>query len=109
MAQDWTIEIYQDRTGRRPYSEWLESLDITVQARIGVRLDRVRRGNFGDHKHISDGVYELRMHFGKGYRVYFGRESHRIVLLLCGGDKKSQKQDVEKAKTYWKDYQKAQR
>ena len=71
---------------------------------IDARLARVRRGNFGDAKSVGDGVHELRIDFGPGYRVYFGREGSRIVILLCGGAKKSQQRDIATAKRYWKEY-----
>lgn len=69
-----------------------------------VRLNRLRLGNFGDCKSVGDGVFELRMMFGPGYRVYFGRDGERVVMLLCGGDKDTQQKDVELAKHYWRDY-----
>ena len=69
------------------------------------RLDRVRQGNFGDFKHIGDGVYELRIDYGPGYRVYYGKDGNRIVLLLIGGDKSTQRRDIGTAVTYLQDYE----
>ena len=69
-----------------------------MQGRIVTRIDRVALGNFGDAKPVGDGVHELRMTFGPGYRVYFTRRGERIILLLCGGDKGSQARDVARAK-----------
>ena len=74
------------------------------RTRIFTRLDRVETGNLGDHRSVGEGVSELRFHFGSGYRVYYGETDDIIVLILCGGDKSSQKNDVLKAKQYWKEW-----
>ena len=66
-------------------------------------MDRVEVGNYGDYKPLGDGVYELKLHFGSGYRVYFAEYDNIIVILLCGGDKSTQSKDIEIAKTYWKE------
>lgn len=88
-----------------PFILWLESLkDKTVRFRIKERLDRLALGNLGDYKLITKGLAELRFNFGSGYHVYFGQCEEQIVLLLCGGDKSTQIQDIKKAKEYWKDY-----
>lgn len=101
-AQD--IEIYVGRDGKSPYSDWLDGLkDVKARAIIRVRIDRVRLGNFGKCRSVGEGIYELKIDFGPGYRVYFGREGDKLVILLCGGDKGSQKRDIEKAHVYWKD------
>lgn len=97
------IEIYTTKDGS-PFIEWLESLDKTVRYRVKERLDRVRLGNFGDHKFVGDGVYELRLVFGSGYRIYYSNKDGAVVLLLCGGNKPSQKKDIKKAIEYLKDY-----
>lgn len=89
---------------RAPYSEWLNGLDRPTKARVLTRIDRVRRGNFGDAKSVGNGVFELRLDFGPGYRVYFGREGDTVIILLCGGDKDSQPKDVERAKELWQQY-----
>ena len=74
-----------------------------MRHRIRRRLDRVEIGNYGDYKSLGDGVYELKLHFGSGYRVYFAEYDDIIVILLCGGDKSTQSKDIEIAKTYWKE------
>lgn len=76
--------------------------DIKTQVKIDLRLARLRLGNFGDSKNLGYGVYELRIHYGPGYRIYYGLEGKTIVLLLCGGDKGSQKRDIKKAMAFWK-------
>jgi putative addiction module killer protein len=72
--------------------------------RILARLSRLKQGNYGDCEIVGEGISELRMFFGSGYRVYFGEEENHIVILLCGGDKSSQSKDIKQAKEYWKEY-----
>ena len=104
------IQYYRMPNGRQPFTEWFESLrDKTTQNRIGRRLERLETGNFGDCQSVGGGVFELRLHFGKGYRIYFGQIDNTLVLLLCGGDKASQTQDIELAKAYWQEYKEAHR
>jgi len=99
------LQIYVTVDGRAPFSEWLGALrDIKVRAKIRVRLDRVSLGNLGDCHGVGDGVQELRIDYGPGYRVYFGLVGSTIVLLLCGGDKSTQVKDIEQAKGYWREY-----
>jgi putative addiction module killer protein len=104
-ARPRELQIYLTEEGRAPFSEWLISLrDSRARAKIRVRLDRVSLGNFGDCHGVGDGVQELRIDYGPGYRVYFSQVGSVIVLLLCGGDKDSQAKDIEQAKQYWSDY-----
>jgi len=99
------IQIYVTEGGRTPFSEWLASLrDTKARAKIRVRLDRVSLGNLGDCHGVGDGVQELRIDYGPGYRVYFGQLGSTIVLLLCGGNKSTQANDIEQAKHYWNEY-----
>jgi putative addiction module killer protein len=99
------LRVYVTDEGREPFSEWLESLrDIKARAKIRVRLDRVSLGNAGDCHSVGEGVQELRIDYGPGYRVYFGQEGATLVLLLCGGDKSTQSRDIETAKRYWNEY-----
>lgn len=102
-----TIEIraYQDAAGNKPYAEWLESLtDNKTKARIVARVSRITAGNFGDCKTLRDGVQELKIDFGPGYRVYLSKQGPVLVLLLCGGDKSDQSRDIELAIAYLKDW-----
>ena len=88
------------------YDDWLRRLR-DAQAKVAVirRVTRVEQGNFGDHKFCRDGVWELRIDAGPGYRVYYGLAGHRLVLLLCGGDKRTQDADIARAVAYWQDWQ----
>jgi putative addiction module killer protein len=99
------LSEYLTETGRNPFREWLHSLrDIQARARIRVRLNRVRLGNLGDCKAVGEGVLELKMDFGPGYRVYLGQVGDALVILLCGGDKQTQSRDIATAKVYWQSY-----
>jgi putative addiction module killer protein len=105
MLQYW-LQIYQSAGNRRPFSEWLDELnDRQARTRVQTRIDRLALGNFGDYRALDGGVYELRIDWGPGYRVYFARIGKLILLLLCGGDKTTQQRDIEHAKTYLQDYQ----
>jgi len=104
--QPKTLVIYADRNGYEPFTEWLEGLrDTKGKQRIQARLRRLELGLYGDCESVGDGVMELRLFFGPGYRVYFGEQIGSLVILLCGGDKSTQKQDIEVAKVYWKEHQ----
>ena len=98
------LQQYVTADGRVPFEEWTNSLDAVTAARVTRRLMRVENGNFGDCKSVKGGVNELRMAFGPGYRAYYGLDGRTLVLLLIGGDKKTQRADIAKAKTYWADY-----
>jgi putative addiction module killer protein len=105
------IEIfrYQLEDGKEPVSDWLLSLkDKQAQAKIRIRIKRLESGNFGDSESVGDGVQELREHLGAGYRIYFGRHGKTVVILLCGGTKKSQAADIKSAKEFWADWKRRQ-
>ena len=90
------VIVYTDNTGKEPFVDWLNSLrEAKTRQRILVRVARLEQGNFGDSHAVGEGVSELRLFFGPGYRVYFGEDEENIVVLLCGGDKSSQSQDVK--------------
>jgi putative addiction module killer protein len=104
---DKSIQIlrYATPSGRKPVSEWFAAQrDNKVASAVEVRIDRVRIGLFGDHRYIGQGLWELRIHFGAGYRVYFLRDGARVVILLCVGDKRSQRRDIHKAQQHAADY-----
>ena len=84
--------------------KWLDDLDTKTRARIQARVLRVEQGNLGDCKSLGGTIWELRLDFGPGYRVYFGIQGKSLVILLLGGDKGSQSRDIEQAKTYWKEF-----
>lgn len=91
--------------GKTPFSEWLDSLrDIKARAQIKKRLRRAELGNLGEYNSVGHGVHEMKIHFGPGYRVYFGMEEQRLIVLLCGGDKSTQSKDVKLAHEYWADW-----
>jgi len=99
------VTAYQTREGQVPFNEWLDELDDqNAVARILARLARVRQGNLGDCKSLGEGVSELRVDYGPGYRVYAGQKGRTLVILLCGGDKRTQERDIQRAKRYWQDY-----
>ena len=96
---------YQTEDGRQPFTDWLLRLrDPGAAYRIDSRLGRLRLGNFGDAKSVGKGVSELRVPYGPGCRIYFGRTGNQMVILLCGGDKRSQQSDIQRAHEYWADY-----
>ena len=107
-SQQWEIKKYVTADKDCPFDKWFDKLDASLQARIDVRLDRVRLGNFGDRKSLEGGIFELRFQFGAGYRVYFGLSGNQIVILLVGGSKKTQKKDIKTARHLWKAYQQEQ-
>ena len=100
---------YQREDGLQPLTEWLSALrDKVAQARIRVRLRQVQAGNFGDVEPVGDGVSELRIHVGAGYRVYCARHGRTVVILLCGGDKGSQSADIKRAREFWLEWKRRQ-
>jgi putative addiction module killer protein len=99
------LVVYKAPNGKHPYLVWLERLnDTKAEAAILKRLDRVAMGLMGDCKALGEQLYELRIHVGPGYRVYLAQEPDHLVLLLLGGDKSTQAQDIQKAREYHRDY-----
>ncbi|WP_083617991.1 type II toxin-antitoxin system RelE/ParE family toxin [Planktothrix paucivesiculata] len=104
-SQPREIQRYVTPEGRVPFAQWLEAVqDRTVRAKIKFRLDRVEEGNLGNYRSVGEGVFEFKINYGPGYRVYFGQVGFTVILLLCGGDKSTQQKDIQKAKEYWRDY-----
>jgi putative addiction module killer protein len=102
----FTVRHYVAADGRDPFQEWFKGLrDPIAKGRVLKRVNRIEGGNFGDHKSCRDGVWELRIDQGPGYRVYYALADAVVVLLLCGGDKRSQAADIERAIGYWQDWQ----
>ena len=96
--KEYVIVNYSDDNGKEPVKEWLKTLDGSTRKRILIRFDRLQDGNFGDYKQLDEDLYELRFAFGAGYRVYYTLHNSYIILLINGGDKKSQKKDIQNAK-----------
>ncbi len=103
-ACPYTIEYYLTAINKKPFKEWMDGLDINTRAKIRIRLDRVRLGNLGKNRHVGEGVYELKIDYGPGYRVYYALNGKTVVLLLVGGDKSTQRKDILQAKAYWQDH-----
>lgn len=106
MQNKIDIEIYELENGRSPYLQWESKLPGSIEAIVDARLTRIQKGNFGDCKSIqgAKGMYEIRIHVSPGYRIYFGKDGNKIILLLLGGTKGNQKKDIQKSYEYWQDY-----
>ncbi len=99
------IRKFRRSDGLIPFDRWITKLrDERAKTRILIQLDRLRLGLEGDWKPVGEGVFEMRIFVGKGYRVYFAREGKTVVILLCGGDKSTQRRDIDLAKSYWQEY-----
>ncbi len=105
------IEIveYIDAGGKNPFGRWVSGLDAGVKARVLAAVLRMEGGNFSAAKGIGSGVSELRLDFGPGYRIYFGRDGERLVILLGAGSKKRQQADIEEAQACWVAYKRRKR
>ena len=106
MGETFEIQEYTE-AGRSPFAEWFDDLDPVTAARVDRYLRRIEAGNFGAAKSLRDGVFELRLDFGPGYRVYYGREGKTVILLLGGGSKRRQDTDIAAAVERWKRYKQA--
>jgi len=103
-----TLEIKEyAQGGRSPFSEWFNSLDSVTAARVDRHVRRLETGNFGSAKALQEGVSELKLDFGPGYRIYFGRDGKTIIILLGGGSKRRQSADIAAAIERWKRYKAA--
>ncbi len=103
------LVYYQQENGRYPFIEWITALrDKVAKARIAARLRQIESGNFGDSKPVGEGVMELRVDVGPGYRVYCGRYGQSWVILLCGGDKDTQTKDISRARALWSEWKRRQ-
>jgi putative addiction module killer protein len=105
-ARERVLQEYITLAGKNPFAEWLHAMrDKNTRARIRTRLSRLRLGNLGDARSVGEGVHELRLDFGPGYRVYYGLADETVVLLLGGGDKRLQLRDIQEAKQHWREFQ----
>ena len=99
------IFFFETQEGKTPVRDWLDCIEgQPAYHRIMARLDRVEQGNFGEHRPVGEGVSELVINFGPGYRVYYGLDGTDIVILLVCGSKATQRKDIETAKGYWRQY-----
>lgn len=111
MKHVYDIEIYEDEKGNSPFAKWLAGVkDLKSRAKLQSRIDRIALGNFGDTKPLKNAknVYELREHYGPGFRIFYTKVDKTIILLLAGSTKKDQKKTIEKAKEYLADYNRRQ-
>jgi len=98
------VEEYLDEEGKSPFRHWFLDLDAKAGAKVTVCLERMAMGNFADCKGVGGGVLEARIHFSQGYRIYFGRYGEDIVILLAGGTKRRQSNDIKNAISLWNDF-----
>jgi putative addiction module killer protein len=98
------VREYNDQNGKSPFGDWFEDLNAQAAAKVTVALTRLANGNVSNVKSVGAGVLEYRIDFGPGYRIYFGKDGERIVILLAGGTKKRQQSDIEHAQANWQDY-----
>ena len=99
------IEYYQTENGKCPFEKWIKSItDKTTKMRILKRIERLMDGNYGEFEQLNEDLFELKFHFGKGYRIYCSDIDDKLILFLSGGDKHLQSSDIKKAMEYLKDY-----
>jgi putative addiction module killer protein len=98
------VREYLDRGGRSPYAVWFDRLSREAAVKIAAALARIQQGNFSNAKGVGAGVFEYRIAFGPGYRIYFGKDGDRLVILVGGGTKKRQQEDINTALARWEDY-----
>jgi putative addiction module killer protein len=103
------IREYRDRGGRSPFSDWFDKLNSEASRKVTTALYRMGLGNFSNAKSVGAGVCECRINFGPGYRVYFGKDGERILILLGGGTKQRQQNDIRLAIERWEDYKQRKR
>lgn len=105
MQNEIEIRRYVTRAGKDVFGDWLSRLaDIRAQAKVASRINRLAAGNFGDCKPLREGLWELRIDWGPGYRVYYAMVGRACILLVCGGDKRRQSADINRAVQYLNDY-----
>ena len=105
MNTEINIEYYLDENGKNSFHDWVESFrDGKTRSILFGRLARVRVGNLGRCESLGQGIFELKIDYGPGYRIYFGYKNLQIVLILLGGEKSTQRKDILKAQAFWTDY-----
>ena len=103
------IEAYVDARGHSPFARWFDRLDAHAAARVTTALSRIEQGNLSSTKGVGAGVVEIRIDFGPGYRIYFGRDGATLIVLLGGGTKARQQRDIEAARRLWREYRRRRR
>lgn len=101
-----SIREYITEADVSPFAKWFNKMDVQAALKVNTYLTRIGNGNFSTVKGVGKGVYECRIDFGSGYRVYFGKDGDKIIILLGGGTKKRQQRDIEQAQIYWEHYKK---
>ncbi len=110
MNTVYDVKYYETENGEKPFQKWLDGLkDTASRAKVHIRIDRARLGNFGDTRAVGEGVHELKINYGPGYRIYYAIDGKQLLLLLLGGDKSNQSKDINQAKAYWKDQKRRKR
>lgn len=102
----YSIKEYLTSDGQSPFAKWFEGLNSTAAAKVRVAIARIELGNFSNLKSVGSNVWEIKIDFGPGYRVYCGKDGEKIIILLAGGTKKRQQQDIQKAKEFWLEFKK---
>lgn len=102
----YIIKEYLTLDGKSSFSKWFEELNPTAAAKVRTTIARIELGNFSNAKSLGSGVWEIKIDFGPGYRVYYGKDGENIIILLAGGTKNRQQQDIEKAKKLWIEFKK---
>ena len=103
------VREYLDAQGRSSYAKWFNRLNVAAAVKVTTAVHRMEQGNFSHVIGVGAGVYEYRIDFGPGYRIYFGKDGDRLVILLAGGTKKRQDADISAAKAHWRDYKRQKR
>jgi putative addiction module killer protein len=103
------IRYYVSSGGQQPFDAWFADLEAPARAKVTRAIVRLEQGNFSNVKSVGEGVFEYRIDFGPGYRVYFGQDGPTLVILLTGGTKKRQQRDIDTAHAYWRNYKEGKR
>lgn len=109
MSDMIEVREYLDADGNSPYAKWFDRLNVTAAVKVTTAVHRMAQGNFSNVKGVGAGVYEYRIFFGPGYRIYFGKDGDQLVILLAGGSKKRQDVDIASAKRHWSEYKRRKR
>ncbi len=109
MIHMMEVREYLDAEGNSPYGKRFDRLNVAAAIKVVTAVHRMEQGNFSNVKGVGTGVYKFRIDFGSGYRIYFGKDGDRLVILLAGGTKKRQNADIAAAKGHWRDYKRRKR